>query len=80
MRIPVDFLEFRDVDAYITRWQEVADQLSMEYGIPVGVHIEYDTPVWTPNSIPTRIYFKIDDHEFEGLQTLKKALSLKAFL
>ena len=87
MRIPENAFAYEDFNKVYERWVQVAHQISMEYGVMVQVKVEYNNPPdlslpdpWGDNLKPTRIYFKVDMHEFEGLKDLKKALDNKAFM
>jgi hypothetical protein len=55
-------------------WNTAADQASLEFGIFV------EALELIENGFLTRIYFKIDDHEFDSQNDLMKALNNKAFL
>lgn len=77
MKIPENTnLSSSDMDVIYELWETTARQVSMTYGILVTVKHErsgWQEPI-------TRIYFAVDDHEFESLLTLKRALRMKAFL
>lgn len=72
-------------------WEYAAAQIGVEQGIIVEVGREYEktslavsmpggnTTTWYDTRI-TRIFFKLNKHEFETLTDLKRALELKAFL
>jgi len=77
MKIPEDTnLSSPDMDATYELWETTARQISMTHGILVTV--KHERPGW--QGPITRIYFAVDDHEFESLLTLKRALRMKAFL
>lgn len=77
MKIPTNCnLNTQDWDTISHLWESTARQISMTYGVFVTVKNErngWGEPI-------TRIYFTVDDHEFESLLTLKRALRMKAFL
>jgi hypothetical protein len=56
-------------------WFRSAAQIALDHGI--FVEVVYDTGGFGDT---TRIYFKVDDHEFENLTELKRAIAMKAFL
>jgi hypothetical protein len=53
-------------------WQKAADLVSIEYGILVELGFEkaYDSG----RHVIRRIFFRVQDKEFEGLQVLKRYL------
>lgn len=57
-------------------WTNAADKMGMEYGIFISVGCERS--VVTKNI--TRVYFKVEDHEFDSLRELRKVLRMKVFL
>lgn len=89
MKIPEDKYFGDDADR---AWDQAAAQIGVEYGIMVEVGrdrknttetfpMPYGQPSLTLNSTKTtRIFFKLNGHEFETLTDLKRALQLKAFL
>jgi hypothetical protein len=89
MKIPEDKYFSDEADR---TWERAAAQIGVEYGImvEVGRDIEHTTSTYHsgPNgqsfnlndSRITRIFFKLNGHEFETLTDLKRALQLKAFL
>jgi hypothetical protein len=79
MKLPVEQYYYNS-DTYkklVKLWKNNAQQLSVETGVFIEVHLEYAPP---NNVYLMRIYFKVDDHEFEGLNDVKKAIEMKAFL
>jgi hypothetical protein len=78
MKLPEDIYYPND-DSYVRLlklWRDNAEQLSVETGIFIEVHITYPTG----KNYINRIFFKVDDHEFEGLNEVKRAIEMKAFL
>lgn len=69
-------------------WRAAAQKLSLETGIYIQVIGDYDQRTYTYdlsgntsiNFWLTRIYFKVEEHEFENLHDLRKGLKNKAFL
>jgi hypothetical protein len=59
----------------IDAWQNAAISIGLETGIYVSVNYEYDTYPYI-----RRIFFMINDHKFENLTELKRAIDLKVFL
>lgn len=78
MKIPDKVWISRDE---IVSWQEEARRLRMKYGIYVTAQQDYEQVTATATKRrPIRIYFMVDEHEFESLNDLEKALQNKAFL
>ena len=76
MRVP----EGKQVNtAMWSAWQAVAARLSLKYNIFIGVNCDKNTDK-LGNFIEERIYFIVDDHKFDSLADLQRALKLKAFL
>jgi hypothetical protein len=89
MKIPVNKSDIFDNDIYIDSWYYEAAEITLKQGIIVEVALEYEDVISTTGfksgqAVMTtrlsRIYFKIDNHEFETLKELRRALKLKAFL
>jgi hypothetical protein len=57
-------------------WEKAAEDLSLDSGVYVRVN-------WVCRDSSTsidRIFFKIDEHEFEGMDAARRAAMNKAFL
>lgn len=89
MKIPEDkFFSERAQHA----WEDAAAQIGVELGIMVEVgtdtiveritypHPQGGSPLQLDCTRTTRVFFKLNGHEFETLTDLKRALQLKAFL
>lgn len=62
----------------ILLWRQTAARIGLRENVYVWVGLErWDVSDTGPIS---RIYFQIDEHQFETLTDLKKAIRLKAFL
>jgi hypothetical protein len=59
----------------ISAWREVAIQLGLKTGIYIDTKIDV-----TPGHYIKRIYFVVDDHEFENATDLRRAIHNKAFI
>jgi hypothetical protein len=59
----------------IDAWASAAARTSLESGIYITIKVAYRTRGYIDS-----IVFIVDDHEFEGLDDLKKCLLLKVFL
>jgi len=59
----------------IDAWASVAARTSLESGIYITIKVAYRTRGYIDS-----IVFIVDDHEFEGLDDLRKAINMKAFL
>lgn len=77
MKIPDKVWISRDE---IVSWQEEARRLRMKYGIYVTAQQDYEQGTMATATRPIRLYFMVDEHEFESLNDLEKALQNKAFL
>ena len=73
------YLGLKESDRIETEWMTSARQVGLEYGIFVEVKKDW-RGINTYDTVLSRIYFKVGEHEFEGLRELKRALRLKAFL
>ena len=73
------YLGSKESDRIEEAWAEAARQVALDFGVYIEVKKE-----WTDGSVfdshIAHIYFKVGEHEFEGLRELKRALRLKAFL
>ena len=59
----------------VSAWNFAAEQVSLESGIYITIKVKYRARGYIES-----IVFVLDEREFEGLDDLKKAISLKAFL
>ena len=63
-----------DVDLNHPLWQmfqQAGRKLSIEYGVIIRLYFDEDA---------RRMYYMIDDHEFDSVKDLRKALRLRSFL
>lgn len=74
------YLNDERYDRIRTLWIEAAEQASLESGVMIEVGVDYPPTTYGSHHSFTRIYFKFDGKEFEGLQDLRRVLNLKAFL
>ncbi len=89
MKIPANKSSVFDNEIWLNSWYYEAADITCLHGIIVEVVLEYEdvpaaTHTFAGQSITplrlSRICFKMENHEFETLRDLKKALRLKAFL
>lgn len=88
MKIPLNyFLGYNtsEFDKVFNLWDQHAKKLSLEHGILIDVRLEAKgilVGLFSHVDVceVTRIFFKIEDLEFDSLNDLKKALKNKAFL
>jgi hypothetical protein len=78
MILPKNAYEFQSAQDIRNAWYDAATQLSIRTGVYIETLVEYE------NIYPTqrikRIYFKVFDHECEGLAQVEKFIANKAFL
>ena len=67
-------------ETIIKLWEDAALNLSLETGVYIVVKFSIFRELEYSDDKVSRIYFQINNHEFESLTELKQALSLKAFL
>ena len=59
----------------IDAWTSASERISLESGIYITIKVKYRDLGYIDS-----IVFIVDDHEFEGLDDLRKAINMKAFL
>ena len=80
MNIPKNYLTVKKWERIYNAWYVAAEALSLETGIFVTVQAEYRGEGAENFQKASRLYFKLDDHEFDSMHDLKKAIENKAFL
>lgn len=75
MEIPAYALTGQELEDIELLWKKTAAQISMEEGLFIQSMIRY--PPYYQNRV---IYFLWNKQEFYGLNSLKRALKLKAFM
>ena len=75
MKVPENSITQEEALMIKKLWENAAAQASLDSGIFVTVGLKYNHfPIFE------RIFFKVNEHEFENLTALNKALKNKAFL